>query len=124
MVDLLLSSSGGPAVRYISSISGLYFSFTSLRLSFIVGVSSSSSAVSFCSIRLKRLICSTRAKPAFTLSISAWISSRISRARHRLAKLVNGMSWSWAYFSTLSWSIITRHVRYGRRSPTTIASVM
>ena len=30
---------------------------------------------------------------------------------------------SCAYFLTLSWSIITRHVRYGRRSPITTASV-
>ena len=36
---------------YIASISSRYFSFTSLRLSFIVGVSSSSSAVSCCSSR-------------------------------------------------------------------------
>src|SRR5678815_581319 len=54
------------AARYMASISDRYFLFTKLRRSFMVGVSSSSSGVSCCSIRKKRLIVSTRAKLALT----------------------------------------------------------
>ena len=60
---------------------------TSLRLSFIVGVSSSSSAVSCVSSRRNALICSTRANFLLTLSISPWIRSRTS-GRARQARVV------------------------------------
>ena len=53
---------------YIESIRGRYFSFTNLRLSFIVGVSSSSSGVSSWSIRRNFFTCSTRANFALTAS--------------------------------------------------------
>src|SRR6185369_12377938 len=82
--------------RYIDSISSRYFSLTSFLFSFIVGVSSSSSGESFCSISRNFFTCSTRAKCLFTLSISPWISSWTSGRRHRLAKLENGIAWSCA----------------------------
>src|SRR5258706_855665 len=82
--------------RYIDSISSRYFSFTSFLFSFMVGVSSSSSGESFCSIRRNFFTCSTRAKALFTLSSSAWISSWISGLRHRLAKFEIGIAWSCA----------------------------
>ena len=57
------------AQRTCRSISGAYFCATTLRFSFIVGVSSSSSAVSSCSMIRKSLICSTRASFALAVSI-------------------------------------------------------
>ena len=56
-----------------------YFFSTSFRLSFIVGVSSSSSALSWVSSRQNFLICSTRANLALTRSIS-----RPDQVLHRL----------------------------------------
>jgi hypothetical protein len=60
---------------YIASICGAYFFSTNLRFSFIVGVSSSSSADSCVSSRKNFLICSTRANLVFTPSITPWISA-------------------------------------------------
>src|SRR5205814_6252194 len=90
------------ASTYMPSIIPLYFSFTNLRLSFMVGVSSSSSAVSCCSISRNFLIVSTRAKPWLTRSISELISSTTSRVRQSEAKSVNGTLLSWACLATLS----------------------
>ena len=71
--------------QYMASICAAYFFSTSLRLSFMVGVSSSSSAVSWVSSRKNFLICSTRANFWFTRLISFWINSCTSGARVKLA---------------------------------------
>src|SRR6267378_1838036 len=81
---------GRQASAYIASIVSLYFMFTNVRFSFIVGVSSSSSAVKICSMRENFLIVSTRASCRFTRSISPQIRSCTSLARQSEAKLVNG----------------------------------
>src|SRR5690606_6156084 len=58
----------GPSGLYMSSIRWLCLRSTKLRFSFMVAVSSSSSAVKSTSIRRKSLICSTRANSRFTAS--------------------------------------------------------
>src|SRR6266702_4860778 len=67
---------------YMPSISSRYLRLTRLRFSFIVGVSSSSSAVRICSISRNSLIVSTRANRLFTVSISVLINAWIGFARH------------------------------------------
>src|SRR6185436_7450616 len=81
---------------YMSSMTSLYLVLTNARLSFIVGVSSSSSAVRICSMSRKLLMVSTRASCRFTRSISDQMRSCTSLARHSEAKLVKGTLRSWA----------------------------
>ena len=69
----------------MASICGAYLVCTSWRLSFMVGVSSSSSALSWVSSKKNFLIYSTRANLVFTSSITPWISACTSGARVRLA---------------------------------------
>ena len=77
---------------YIPSINSAYLRLTRLRFNFIVGVSSSSSAVNCYSSKRNCLICSTRAKALLTFSTSAAIRPNTSGARHRLRKSLNGKS--------------------------------
>src|SRR5581483_3130683 len=94
---------------YMPSMTSLYLRLTNVRFSFIVGVSSSSSAVSSSSMSRNFLIVSTRANCLLTRSISPQMRSWTSRARHSEAKLVKGTLRSCANCATVSWSIMTRH---------------
>src|SRR6218665_2211057 len=74
----------------MASICAAYLLCTSLGVSFIVGVSSSSSAESRVSSRKNFLICSTRANRAFTRSTSACISACTPCERGRLGEAEKG----------------------------------
>ena len=63
---------------YIASIASAYLASIGLRLSFIVGVSSSPPGSQSPSTMVKYLICSTRASLALAASTPSWTAARIS----------------------------------------------
>src|SRR5690606_10733099 len=109
---------------YMSSIRSANRTCSVVRLTFWVAVSSPSSwSSSFGIVRNLRTF-STRANLALTCLITPCMSVRTSSFSERSRYVVYGMRRRCAQLPTVSSSIPINAVRYGRRSPMTIASLM